>query len=58
MNIDAPFMRNMVRRAISKLTRLLTFILSLVVGREMLSTAEYYRRHHRYTERRSKSLTG
>ena len=58
MNIDAPFMRNMVRRAISKLRRLLTFILSLVVGREMLSTAEYYRRHHSYTERTRKSLTG
>ncbi len=58
MNIDAPFMRNMVRRAISKLSRLLTFFLSLVVGRELLSTAEYYRRHHRYMERRSKSLIG
>ena len=57
MNIDVAFMRNMVRRTISKLSGLLTFFLSLVVGREMLSTAEYYR-HHRYKERRSESLIG
>ncbi len=58
MNIDVAFMRNMVRRTISKLSGLLTFFLSSLVGKEMLSTAEYHRRHHRYKERRSKSLIG